>query len=294
MTKTDGWLNIYKPRGISSAKIVSLVRKELGLKKVGHAGTLDLEAEGVLPIAVGKATKLIQFAMDAQKTYSFLVQFGKTTDTLDAAGEIIDTTENLPTQDKAEEICSKFLGEIEQIPPKYSALKINGKRAYDLARKGEEFELKSRKVHIFDLKLLSFDEKLHQALYEANVSKGTYIRTLAADISLSLQSLGFVLELARKKVSVFDEKNSVHLDQNLEFKSDLLTAMRPLEIVLADIPVSDIDVDIARKVCFGQKVMIDHEDKEQIWLKYNGKVLAIGKVLGGQFYSQRVLNVELD
>jgi tRNA pseudouridine55 synthase len=294
MTKIDGWLNIYKPKGISSAKVVSLVWRELGVKRVGHAGTLDLEAEGVLPIAVGKATKLIQFAMDARKIYRFLVQFGSSTDTADASGKVIDTTKNMPAEEAAREICKEFIGEIEQIPPRYSALKVDGKRAYDLARQGVDFELKKRKITIFDLKLLSFDQELHQAFYEVTCSKGTYIRTLAEDLSLSLQSLGFVLELARTRVSAFCEEDSIHLNQNLEFRSNLSSTMQPLEIVLADIPVSDIDVDIARKVCFGQKVFLDHQDEEQIWLSFNGKVLAIGKVLGGQFYSQRVLNVELD
>lgn len=294
MKKTDGWLNIYKPKGISSAKVVSIIRKQLDVKRVGHAGTLDVEAEGVLPIAVGKATKLIQFAMNGIKTYQFLIQFGKSTDTLDASGEITGTTDNFPNEHEAREVCEKFTGEIEQIPPKFSALKINGKRAYDLARKGEEFELKKRKVTIFDLKLLSFDSEKNQAWYEATCSKGTYIRTLAEDISLCLQSLGFVLVLRRTKVSVFSEVDSGRADLQLRFSSEFLAAMQPLEFVLADIPVFDIDVDIARKVIFGQKVFLDHKDEEQIWLRHNGKILAIGSIQAGQFYSQRVLNTEIN
>lgn len=292
----DGWLNIYKPKGISSAKAVAIIKRKLPKKtKIGHAGTLDLEAEGILPIAIGKATKLIKFMQDARKEYLFEVKFGARTDTADAAGEIIETCSNVPSENEAREVCSSFLGKIEQIPPAYSALKIDGRRAYDLAREGKEVKLSSREIEIYSLKLEKYNSQIPSATYIAECSKGTYIRTLAEDISLSLKSLGFVLLLARRKVGIFNISNSLEISTLEDVDSDSLSEfLFNMEVVLDGIPVLDVDADIARSVIYGQKIKLDSKDQEQIWLRYNGKILAIGGIRGSYFDSARVLKAELN
>lgn len=286
--KQQGWLNLYKPVGISSAGLVGKVKKLYNKgTKVGHTGTLDLEAEGVLPIAIGEATKLVQFLMDARKTYRFTVKFGATTDTGDKAGKILDTCDKIPSYKECLDGCSKFIGIITQVPPKYSALKISGVPAYKLAREGKAPEMKPRQIEIFSLECINYDAKKGEASFVAEVSKGTYIRTLAEDISLSLQSLGFVVELARTKVGSFREENSLKPEDLAENSSVIL---QNIEVVLADIPVIDVDVDIAQKVRYGQKVFIMSEDVDLLWLRHAGLALAIGKISGGCFISARVLN----
>lgn len=292
----NGWLNIYKPKGISSAKALAIIKRKLPRgTRIGHAGTLDLEAEGILPIAIGKATKLIKFMQDARKEYLFEVKFGTQTDTADASGKIIKTCEYVPTEEEAREVCSEFLGKIKQIPPAYSALKVDGKRAYDLAREGKEVNLAEREVEIYSLELKEFNSQMPSATYIAKCSKGTYIRTLAEDISLSLQSLGFVLLLSRRKVGVFDVSNSLEISTLDEIDSEKVSGfLFNMEVVLDDIPVVDVDIDIAQKVIYGQKVSVDSKDLEQIWLRYDGEILAIGSVIGSYFDSARVLKVELN
>ena len=288
----NGWINLYKPTGISSAAAVAIVRRALGRNtKVGHTGTLDLEAEGVLPIAIGEATKLVQFLMDSRKTYKFTVKFGSTTNTGDKAGEVVGTCDKIPSHKECVDVCQKFVGIIKQIPPKFSALKIAGIPAYKLAREGKSPEMKPRNIEIFSLKCTGYDEEGGSSTYVAEVSKGTYIRTLAEDISLHLQSLGFVIELARTKVGSFSEEDSIG-PELLNSKSlvEVVALMRQPEVVLADIPVIHVDVDVAQKVRYGQKVLIESGDANLVWLQHAGHVLAIGEVSGGCFLSTRVLN----
>ena len=159
----DGWLNLYKPRGISSAKAVAVVKSYFKKSRIGHTGTLDLEAEGVLPIAIGQATKLVSILINSSKEYIFTIQFGAQTDTGDLAGKIIKKTDIIPTEDECLNVCHKFVGIIKQIPPIYSALKINGVRAYKLARQNKEFEVNPRFITIYDLKLLCYDSHTKRA-----------------------------------------------------------------------------------------------------------------------------------
>ncbi len=293
----NGWINIYKPTGISSAGLVAAIKRNLGKKvKVGHTGTLDLEAEGILPIAIGEATKLASFLVDAQKAYRFKVQFGACTDTGDRAGKVLKTTDHIPSEKECHEICQKFTGLITQTPPAYSALKISGVPAYKLAREGKEVNLKSREINIYKLICESYDDLNRCAIYYAECSKGTYIRTLAEDISLSLQSLGFVLELARTRVGGFAADNAIKLSDFADLSAEeahsfLLSKLQKADVVLADIPVLDIDVDIAQKVRFGQKVSLTLVSAQRIWLRHNGDVLAIGSISDGYFNSARVLNL---
>ena len=264
----SGWLNIYKPKGVSSARIVSKIKRLLKAK-IGHAGTLDPLAEGILPIAVGEATKLSSYLVDAKKCYEFKIQFGSMTDTGDAEGKETEVTNIIP--ESFEECCNitpKFLGKITQIPSKYSAIKIDGHRAYDLARKNIDFEMKSREITIYSLKCLSYENGV--ASYVAECSKGTYIRTLAEDISKSLQSLGFVIELRRLKVGIFCEEDSVHDLEDLEAK------LMKTEAVLDDILELQIDAEIVQNVRNGKKIYFDQEDTEDMYLTFEGNIVAIG------------------
>lgn len=296
----DGWLNLYKPRGISSAKAVAIVKKYFRNSRIGHTGTLDLEAEGVLPIAIGQATKLVNILIDSLKEYVFTIQFGAQTDTGDLAGKIIKKTDIIPTEKECLDVCHKFIGKIEQIPPVYSALKINGVRAYKLARQNKEFEVKPRFITIHDLKLLSYDNHNRLATYVVSCSKGTYVRTLAEDISLSLHSLGFVVELRRTKVGIFTEENSINIfnvncktfnEAHALIKSKCLK----VEDVLDDIPVLEVDELVAQKIRYGQQCDFDKVgNHNQIWLKHDNKILAIGSLSDKSFKSSRVFNYKKD
>lgn len=296
----DGWLNLYKPKGVSSAKAVAVVKSYFKNSRIGHTGTLDLEAEGVLPIAIGQATKLVSILIDSLKEYIFTIQFGAQTDTGDLAGKIIKKTDIIPTERECLDVCHKFIGKIQQIPPVYSALKINGVRAYKLARQNKEFEVNPRFITIYDLKLLCYDSHTKLATYLVNCSKGTYVRTLAEDISLSLHSLGFVVELRRTRVGIFTEENSINMfnincktfdEAHAVVKSKCLK----VEDVLDDIPVLEVDELVAQKIRYGQQCDFDKvENHDQIWLKYDNKILAIGSLSDESFKSSRVFNYKKD
>ncbi len=292
----NGWLNLYKQKGISSAKAVHLVKTYFKKCKIGHTGTLDLEAEGVLPVAIGQATKLVSVLMDSKKQYIFTIKFGAQTTTADSAGEVIKETNFIPLEIDCRKICDQFLGEIKQTPPAYSALKINGVRAYKLARENKIFELKQRSITIYDLNLLKYDPQNKTATYSVDCSKGTYVRSLAEDISLSLHSLGFVIELKRTKVGIFNEENSINiLDLNYEIFDEAWALLKNkclrVEEVLDDIPVLEVDNLIAQKIRYGQQCNFDNVGNyDQIWLKYDDKILAIGSLSNNNFKSSRVFN----
>lgn len=287
------WLNVYKPRGISSAKLVSIIKKVLGKVKIGHSGTLDVESEGVLPLAIGEATKLVQMLIDAKKTYIFTVKFSKQTDSGDYAGKVIATTDYIPSKENAYAICSKFIGTITQIPPAFSALKVNGVRAYKLARDGKEVELKPRNIIIYDLKCLDYDEQNATATYYAECSKGTYIRTLAEDLALSLQSLGFVIELRRTQVGIFKEENSIRIYSSNDItKLSLEEKNIKIEAILDDILVFDANDEQAQKIKYGQKCLFDYDKNvDFMWVRYKGVLLAIGSLNKNCFHSLRVFNL---
>lgn len=295
----NGWINIYKPVGISSAKAVAIVKRIFKGNKIGHTGTLDLEAEGVLPIAIGQATKLVRVLMDAKKTYIFTVKFGAKTDTADKSGKIVDTSNYIPNEDECGDICNQFIGRIQQTPPKYSAIKINGQRSYKLALKSIAVNIPPRRITIYTLKLLKYNADTCSATYEVECSKGTYIRSLAEDISFSLKSLGFVIELRRTKVGTFTEEDSVDVldymnvdcnDANLQMQFKLLK----MEDVLDDIPVLDINEHEKQKVIFGQIMEVSENNAKRlqlsdlIWVRHNGKIVAIGHVSDNQFRVARV------
>lgn len=251
-----GILNVNKEKGISSARVVSLVRRALNMKKVGHTGTLDLEASGVLPIVIGKATRVSDYMMTKDKVYETELILGAKTDTLDAAGEIIEKSDKEVTREEFLQAMETFKGEIDQIPPMYSALKVNGKKLYDLAREGVEIERKKRKVNIYDIELLDF--AFPKATIRVTCSKGTYIRTLVDDIGEKLGSLAYVNELARVRVGELDIKESIKSQDLLEIpKEDLINKLYPIDTALKDFDKIILDRKYLDNLVNGQIVEVD-------------------------------------
>ncbi|MEH6663127.1 MAG: tRNA pseudouridine(55) synthase TruB, partial [Parasphingorhabdus sp.] len=265
--KPHGWIILDKPLELGSTQAVGAVKRNLreaGLLgkgknklKVGHGGTLDPLATGVLPIAIGEATKLCGRMLDATKIYEFTIGFGTETETLDVEGAVTDTSDHRPSLADIEAVLPQFIGPIEQIPPKYSALKIDGKRAYDLARAGVEVEMKLRGVTIYSLTIrhpelvsrspevlnqVQDDEPLAEITLTATVSKGTYIRSLARDIARALGTVGHVTMLRRTKAGPFTLKQAISLDKLNEIGkgADITDYLLPLEAGLDDIPAYDL------------------------------------------------------
>ncbi len=297
MLNNNFWLNLYKPKGISSAKLVSIIKKFFKNEKVGHCGTLDVEAEGVLPLAIGEATKLVRVLVDAKKTYIFTVQFGKQTDTADKAGKIVRQSNIIPTKEQCVDICKNFIGTVSQRPPAFSAIKVNGVRSYKLVRAGLPIELAARDIKIYSLECLNFNYENSQAAYKVECSKGTYIRTLAEDIALSLQSLGFVVELQRTKVGLFTCENAIRLTEfdlaePKTIKQFLIDKSIKIEAVLDDILVLNATLEQSRKINYGQKCYFDYpKDSDLIWVRSNDSLLAIGSIKENCFNSFRVFNL---
>jgi tRNA pseudouridine55 synthase len=254
-----GWIILDKPLGLGSTTAVSAVKRILRQAgepktKVGHGGTLDPLATGVLPIALGEATKLAGRMLDATKSYDFTIKFGEETDTLDAEGKVVAESEVRPTARQIETLLPSFTGKIEQIPPAYSALKIEGKAAYTRARAGEDVELKPRQVTIFELILR--EATANEATLSATVSKGTYVRSLARDIARALRTVGHVSYLRRTRAGPFVLEQALTLDFLEETaKARQLTRMvLPLQVALDDIPALSVSPDQAQLLRHGQRL----------------------------------------
>lgn len=263
----NGWIILDKPLGLGSTQAVAAVKRNcreagLGKVKVGHGGTLDPLATGVLPIALGEATKLTGRMLDASKTYHFTIAFGTQTSGLDAEGEIVATSDVRPTRDQLAAVLDQFRGPIEQIPPAYSAIKIGGERAYDLARKGEVVEMKARGVTIHSLDFLDEGEAnpsadgagMDSVTFAAHVSKGTYIRSLARDIALAVETVGHVTMLRRVQAGPFTLEQAISLDKLNAFgqgteQSDVIL---PLEVGLVDIPALDLSSEAVKAIRQGR------------------------------------------
>jgi len=231
-----GWVVLDKPYGLGSTPAVGKVRWLYTAQKAGHAGTLDPLATGILPIALGEATKTVPFMVDAKKGYQFTLTFGENTDTWDTEGEVNDTSDVRPAKEDILKALPQFIGDIEQIPPRFSAIKVDGKRSYDLARSGEVVELKSRQVTVERFELLDYDGQA--ATFEVACGKGTYIRSLARDLAASLGTCGHVTMLRRTRVGPFTLKQSFTLDalEKLCHMGRVSDALRPVETPLDDIP----------------------------------------------------------
>jgi tRNA pseudouridine55 synthase len=258
-----GWIILDKPLGLGSTQGVSAVKRALragghGKVKVGHGGTLDPLATGVLPIAIGEATKLAGRMLDASKTYDFTIRFGTQTDTLDLEGRAIATSDVRPPRAAVEAVLERFTGPIEQVPPAYSALKVGGERAYDLARAGQQVVLATRAVTVFSLLVLPRAvENPHEVTLTAHVSKGTYIRSLARDISLALGTVGHVTMLRRTRAGPFDLSQAISLDKlgDAATPRALEHLLLPLRAGLDDIPALSLSPDQAGLLRQGRELI---------------------------------------
>ena len=232
----NGWLVINKDLGMTSRQVVNIVKKTLNVKKVGHAGTLDPLATGVLALAIGKATKTVKYIMDGMKKYSFTIKWGISTDTQDAEGKITSKSNKKPDEIKLKAILKNFVGEINQIPPKFSAIKIKGKRAYELARNGKKFTLKSRKVFLKNIRIVekNIENKMNFTSFEIECGKGFYVRSLVRDICKKLDVDGHVIELKRIESEPFNLKSSISIEDFLRLykKNDWKNFFLPIYSVL--------------------------------------------------------------
>ena len=249
----NGWLILDKPQNMSSTSATGLTRHLFNANKNGHTGTLDPFATGVLPIAFGEATKLISFITEDIKEYAFTLEFGFDTTTDDIEGEKVHSSSYIPSIDEILKVLPTFLGDIWQTPPSYSAIKINGKRAYDLARKGEKFDIPQRCVHIYSL---DFIRQLGENSFDFRVtcSKGTYIRTLGRDIALKLNTYGHLTALRRLKCSIFSIEDTISLEnlKNMEYKTLTQDILLPVETALRDIAALAVSAEDAAKLKLGQ------------------------------------------
>lgn len=252
----NGWVIVDKPVGMGSTDVVTKVRHFFNAAKAGHGGTLDPFATGVLPIALGEATKLINLVMEGRKVYEFVVQWGASTNTDDNEGEVVAISDRIPSKEEIEKVLPEFLGVIKQVPPMFSALKINGVRAYDLARKGVEVEMKPREVEIFALELMEMLPG-EMAKFRVECSKGTYVRTLGKDIALRLGTLGYLKELRRVKCGMFDINDAIKLEvmENMVYrKTQPEEVLLSVRACLRDIAVIAVTKDDAAKLKLGQSV----------------------------------------
>ncbi|HWK39575.1 MAG TPA: tRNA pseudouridine(55) synthase TruB [Hyphomicrobium sp.] len=290
-----GWVVLDKPIGMTSTQAVGAVRRLFDAQKAGHAGTLDPLATGILPIALGEATKTVPFAVDGEKSYRFTVRFGAETDTDDAEGKVVRTSDVLPTAEDIEDILEDFMGEISQVPPAFSAIKIDGNRAYDLARSGEEVVLEPRIVLIEELRLIDMPDAA-TAVLEADCGKGTYVRALARDMGRELGSAGHVIGLRRTRVGPFYEDASVSLAALTEAAEagDIDRYLRPVEAALDDIPALSVGPNDAASLARGQAVLVRGRDAPVLsgaaWVHFKGRILALGELEKGAFRPTRVFN----
>lgn len=288
----DGIINVLKPAGLSSHDVVQQIRKILKTKKVGHTGTLDPDAVGVLPICIGKATRLVEYLTASTKTYRALIGFGYETDTQDGSGQVIKRTE-LPihNQKEFERVLDSFIGESEQIPPMFSAVKINGQPLYKLAREGKEIERKARKIHIYDLKLLCYDNKT--ALIEIRCSKGTYIRTLCQDLGRALNSSAFMSFLLRIQSGVFHIKDSFTLAEINKLNADKY--LISMSDSLKDWPILEFNDEDLIKIGHGNNIDLTnyyfqskaHGERYKV-LDQNKQLLAVGTMSDSYFKPEKV------
>jgi len=291
-----GWIVLDKPYEAGSTNMVGKVRWLYQAQKAGHAGTLDPLATGILPIALGEATKTVPFMMDAAKSYDFTITWGSNTTTQDVEGDVTATSDVRPSKAEIEAALSEFRGIIDQVPPKFSAIKVDGKRAYDLARGGEAVELKSRQVRIdrFDL----VDCTAQTATFAVDCGKGTYIRSLARDLAATLGTCGHVTMLRRTRVGPFDLAQSFTLDALIELcdRGAANEALRPVETALDDIPVLAVTEKDADNLRHGRAIDLSspHSFDPQEWVLAMGpddKAVALGYAQDGQFSPKRVFNL---
>lgn len=288
----SGWLVIDKPAGPTSTAVVNKVRWAFGAAKAGHAGTLDPAATGILAIALGEATKTIPFITDALKAYDFTVRFGAATNTDDAEGEVIETSEMRPEEADIRAALPRFEGDIEQVPPKFSAVRIDGQRAYAMARAGEDVELAARPLFVESLTLLEQPDADHAAL-RLVCGKGGYVRSIARDLGQALGCLGHVTTLRRIWSGPFELEDAVTLDQveNLAKSEEIDALLLPLEVGLSDLPELPATAEGAARMTNGNPGMVIASDAafgDTAWASLDGRAVAVGTYRSGELHPTRV------
>lgn len=252
-----GWVNLDKPYDFGSTQAVGKIRWLFDAQKAGHAGTLDPLATGILPIALGEATKTVSFLMDADKTYRFTLEWGRSTASFDREGATTAESDVRPTPEAVQAQLAQFIGEIEQVPPRFSAIKVDGERAYDLARDGVEFELQGRPVVIYDLRIVDVPDADHITL-EMDCGKGTYVRAVARDLATAMGACAHVSELRRTRVGPFGEETAITLEklENLGHKAALPEALLPVSTALDDIPALAVTAEDAFRLAQGRSIVL--------------------------------------
>jgi tRNA pseudouridine55 synthase len=296
-----GWIILDKPVGMTSTHAVAVAKRLFTARRAGHAGTLDPLASGCLPLALGEATKTVPFVMDGRKRYRFTVRWGEERDTDDAEGRTVGTSEARPTAEAIRACLPAFTGTISQVPPKFSAIKIEGERAYDLARDGQEVTLEARPVDIHGLALTETPDA-DTAVFEAECGKGTYVRALARDIGRVLGCLGHVVALRRTQVGPFGETSMISLEQ-LEAlchraasgEGSLADALLPVETALDDIPALAVNRADAARLQRGQAVLLRGRDapifRGTVYVTTSGELIALAEVDRGEIIPKRVFNL---
>ncbi len=296
-----GWLVLDKPFDMTSTAAVAEAKRLFNARKAGHGGTLDPLATGILPIAFGEATKTVQWVMEGEKGYTFTVRWGEARDTDDAEGEVIATSEKRPSPMEIESVLDDFIGEIEQLPPRFSAIKINGERAYDLARDGEDVQLSPRRVVIHELELVDMPDADH-AVFRAVTGKGAYVRALARDLGERLGCHGHIAQLRRTRVGPFSEEDAISLEKLEELRhkdadrAALRAVLLPVETALADIPALALNGNQASRIVRGQPVILRGAtapvSEETVLATWKGRPLAICTVESGMLKPKRVFNLD--
>jgi tRNA pseudouridine55 synthase len=289
----SGWLIVDKPAGLTSTAVVNKVRWAFDAKKAGHAGTLDPEATGVLAIALGEATKTVPYITDAMKAYSFTVRLGQATNTDDAEGEVIATSDSRPDDAQIKDALSVFLGDIMQVPPQFSAVKVDGERAYKRARDGEDMTLAARPLWIEELLLIDRPDPDH-AIFEMTCGKGGYVRSIARDLGQALGCYGHVVSLRRIWSGPFDAQDGITLEQvdALAKTPELMTWLQPLEVGLSDLSTVTCPEDSVAKLRNGNPAPVISATAldygAEAWAAHNGQAIAVGRYMGGNLHPSRV------
>lgn len=293
----NGWLNLYKEADMTSAHVVAVVKRLTNAAKVGHGGTLDPLATGVLPIALGEATKLVPYLMDQSKSYEFTVKWGEERDTDDAEGAVTETSDLRPKVADIDALLPQFTGTVDQVPPIFSAIKIDGQRAYDLARAGVKVDIPARPVEIFEFARL--DENTdgeEQTRFAVTCGKGTYIRSIARDMGRLLGCYGHITTLSRTRVGGLKVQDAISLDVLGELRhkaAPLDEVLRPMATALDDIPALSLTLGEARRIKSGQPIMHRGVPDGLLCLTYHGQAVAMANVKAGNITPVRVFNVNI-
>ena len=296
----NGWLVLDKPIGMTSTQAVGAVRRAFNAQKAGHAGTLDPLATGILPIALGEATKTVPFAVDGEKVYCFAVRWGAETTTDDTEGPVVNSSETRPSRDAVEVLLQSFTGKILQVPPQFSAIKVDGARAYDLARSGETVVMEARPVTIDALRIEAMPDA-DTTVFVAECGRGTYVRSLARDLGRRLGCFGHVIELRRTRVAGFDQAASVTLEAlrdaaALPDPAAMMALLLPTEAALDGLIGWPVSSDDASRLHRGQAVLIRGRDAPitagEAYAVCKGRLIALGRLEKGEFRPTRVFNFE--